>query len=325
MSNDTRKRLIKLIVQGHTESPSNKLLITDICDRANITRQAFNRYYSDLKPYVKNDKPLSDLLSELDEQSDGEVLDNFHRKIDELQKEISRLNESHKREIKHLENRLTTTLMNDDITLFNSEELRIRLDKQSLHNNKLIKEITNLETELTITKSQAQTTPHKNLVADFKVIEEDLAPTFKKYTAKKDIDLFENEKDAAIEKVIQSVNKLCDNKTIVVVFIDRYFCSFEKFVNNYTFSSQSPHLFVRLPIHTRAELRIALNKFSNKATIKLYMPYADSDITLKAQRQFYFNKVPDIELESANKAYLPTMSDQLKLQSICSFLVSASD
>lgn len=325
MSEDTRNRLIKLIVRERIENPSKKLLIADICKRASITRQSFHRYHNDLKPYIKGERAISELLAEIDEQSDNEILNDFYRKSVELDREISRIKDSHRREIKALENRLTTSLMNDDISLFNSEELRIRLDKQSLHNNKLVQRIKNLEMELAVTKSHVQTVPHKNPLTEFTVISEDLNPIFKNYAAKKDIELFESENDAAIEQIIKSTNKLCSYNTVVVVFVDRYLCSFEKFVDNYIFSSQSPHLFVRLPVHTRTELRIALKKFNTKAVLKLYMPYADSETTQKAQRRFYYNEVPSIELEAADKAYLPTISDQFSLQSISSFKVNSSD
>ena len=48
---DTRSLLVELIKQHQLENGLIKLGVAELSMRAGITRQAFNRYYSDLKDY----------------------------------------------------------------------------------------------------------------------------------------------------------------------------------------------------------------------------------------------------------------------------------
>lgn len=57
----TRSKIINAIIEEKVKNPSVKLKIQDICSIAGISRQSFNRYYSDLKPYINGEKPISEL------------------------------------------------------------------------------------------------------------------------------------------------------------------------------------------------------------------------------------------------------------------------
>ncbi|TCB54793.1 hypothetical protein [Acinetobacter terrae] len=321
----TRSKIINAIVKERVKNPSLKLKIQDVCATVEISRQSFNRYYSDLKPYMKGERPISELIKGEDEISSNQLLCSYQSKIIELQEKLRDTEERHIKELAKIKNSITTSLMNNDLTLYDADAVRLQLQKQSLHNEKLIEKINTLQIELS--KQQVRQNPESvitPLSANFEVIEEDFELLFKNYADNQDIDVFENEKESAIDRLTIKTNKLSVNgKAVVVMFMERYLCSFNKFVERYVFDSETLHLFVRLPVHSRSELKLILNKLSKQAEIKIYIPHSDSEAIIKTQRNFFFRNVPVSELQAADKSFIPSVKDGFN--QVCQYRISQGD
>lgn len=321
----TRSKIVNAIVKERVKNPSLKLKIQDVCATVEISRQSFNRYYSDLKPYMKGERPISELIKGEDEISSNQLLCSYQSKIIELQEKLRDTEEWHIKELAKIKNSITTSLMNNDLTLYDADAVRLQLQKQSLHNEKLIEKINTLQIELS--KQQVRQNPESvitPLSANFEVIEEDFELLFKNYADNQDIDVFENEKESAIDRLTIKTNKLSVNgKAVVVMFMERYLCSFNKFVERYVFDSETLHLFVRLPVHSRSELKLILNKLSKQAEIKIYIPHSDSEAIIKTQRNFFFRNVPVSELQAADKSFIPSVKDGFN--QVCQYRISQGD
>ncbi|WP_111860224.1 hypothetical protein [Acinetobacter sp. CFCC 10889] len=290
----TRSKIINAIIEEKVKNPSIKLKIQDICSIVEISRQAFNRYYSDLKPYISSEKPISELIKGEDEISYNRLLSSYQSRIIELQNKLNEIKENNRKEIANIENSLTTSMMNNDLTLYDVDSIRLQLQKQSLHNEKLLDKINFLQTELSkqqIRKVSESVTTSFSTKHD--VLDENFELIFKNYTDNHDIDAFEEEKESAINRMITKLNKFSINReVIIIIFMERYLCSFNKFVQRYVFDSDTFHLFVKLPVHSRSELKLILKKLNNQPTIQIYIPHSESETIIKTQRQFFFQKYP---------------------------------
>ncbi len=321
----TRSKLITVITKEIVENFNTKLKIQDICESVGITRQSFNRYYSDLKPYMKGEKPINELVMNQSDISSNQLLCKYQSKIKELQDELEDIVKSHEIDLSKVKNSMTTSLMNNDLSVHDADNVRLQLQKQSLHSDKLKEKINRLEVELSKqyidNNLKSSTTP---LNDNFQVIDVDFELLFKNFSATQDIDVFEDEKEVAIDNLISMTNKLLINdKTIVVLFMERYLSSFNKFVERYAFNSEDLHLFVRLPVHSRSELKLTLNKFNKQGALKIYIPYSASDTVTKSQRNFYFRNVPETELQAADKSFLPSIKDGF--EHVCQFKIRQGD
>lgn len=58
-----RKLLIEIMVQHHLSGSRSKLKLKDVADYAGISRQALDRYYGDLKPYIAGRRDVADLVN----------------------------------------------------------------------------------------------------------------------------------------------------------------------------------------------------------------------------------------------------------------------
>lgn len=325
MSSTTRSKIVNAIIEENVKNPSVKLKIQDICTIVDISRQSFNRYYSDLKPYMNGEKPISELIKGEEEISSDKLLSSYQSKIVELQNKLNGLEEVHSKEIAKIKNNMTTTLMNNDLTSFDADTIRLQLQKQSLHNDKLLEKINTLQNELSkqqIIQSTNSAIP--SFSAKFEVLEENFESIFKNYKDTDNIDTFEDEKDSAINRIITKLNKLSVNrKVVVIIFMERYLCSFNKFVQNYVFNSDTLHLFVRLPIHSISELKLILKKLNNQSGIQIYIPHSDSEAITKSQRQFFFRNIPNSEFQAADKPFIPSVQDGF--DKVCQYRINQGD
>jgi len=213
---------------------------------------------------------------------------------------------------------MTTSLMNNDLTSFDADAIRLQLQKQSLHNDKLLEKINTLQNELSkqqIMQSTNSAIPSFSAnSAKFEVLEENFESIFKNYKDTENIDTFEDEKDSAINLIITKLNKLSVNrKVVIIIFMERYLCSFNKFVQNYVFNSDTLHLFVRLPIHSRSELKLILKKLNNQSGIQI----------TKSQRQFFFRNIPNSEFQAADKPFIPSVQDGF--DKVCLYRINQGD
>lgn len=215
--------------------------------------------------------------------------------------------------------------MNNDLTLYDADTIRLQLQKQSFHNEKLLNKIDYLETELSkqqIRQNIESITP--TFSAKYEILDENLELIFKNYTDKHDIDTFEDEKESAINRMITKLNKFSVNReVIIIIFMERYLCNFKKFVQRHVFDSDILHLFVRLPVHSRSELKLILNKLNNQPKIQIYIPHSPSETITKIQRQFFFKNIPASELQAADKPFIPSVQDGF--DTICLYRINQGD
>lgn len=321
----TRSKIINAIIEEKIKTPSIKLKIQDICSIVKISRQSFNRYYSDLKPYINGEKPISELVNDNNEISSNQLLSSYQERIIELQNKLNLIEENYNKDIDKVKKSLTTSLMNSDLTLYDADTIRLQLQKQSLHNEKLLDKINFLQTELSKQQIRQNTeSVPPTLSAKFEVLEEKFELICKNYADSNDIDTFENEKESAINHMVTKLNKFSANReVIVIVFMERYICSFNKFVKNYVFGSNTFHLFIRLPVHTRSELKLILKKINHQPEIHIYIPHSESEAITNTQRQFFFKNVPEAELLAADKPFIPSVQDGFK--KVCQYRINQGD
>ncbi|MGX9219284.1 hypothetical protein ACWV27_12885 [Massilia varians] len=310
---DTRRRIVQVIVQHYLEGGEGRLTIQVASTRAGISRQAFNRYYDDLKPYVLGQRPAVDLL-EVAPNNLQLMLVKCQVRIHELQDEVSRLHAERDSYAERLRHDYISTLMNSDIALHNSVELGKTVEKQALHNDKLIKDIQNLKVELALAKAQNVARDSLNIISSEEQknvvsFDPDLSIAFRNYFRKQDVDVFEDEKADVIEKAVKKISKACSSGCErVVIFVDRYMCEFKKYYAYLIDQGLKDAIVVRAPLHNPVEIKSFVKKISAGLRVELHVPVCTSDIVLKAQRKFLFQETPAIEFDSADKMALPTIN-----------------
>ena len=313
-SKRTEQKLIRVIAEHHLEGCVGKLTIQVASERAGITRQAFNRNYSHLKPYVLGKRPVEELLMGSEEDVRG-LLAKCQTRVRDLLQELDNLRIGQEKSIELVRDTYITTLMNSDIALKNSDEIRETLEKQAMHNEILVKENQKLKLELTTARARDISLVEKvqkqaRSIAEVIVIEPDLDAVFQKYFAHLDRTTFEDEKDAAIENMLKKANKLCHaGITNVVLFVDCYLSSFRKYSENFCSGQEGKILLVRTPIFNRVELKLFLGKIHAGTPVAILMPFCASEPIIKAQRKFLFRDVPEIEFAAADKMLPPPIQD----------------
>lgn len=312
--NSTEQKLIKVIAEHYLNNGIGKLTISSVSEKAGISRQSFNSYYKHLKPYVSGERQIGELLREGDGENNN-LLVKVQKKISELQNELQQIQEKHTKELEDVKARYITSLMNNDITLKETDEVRLALEKQALHNEQLLNQKKSLEQELMLLKARSynlQSSGENSSTDGGEVIlvDPDLSSVFSNYEKTKDIDVFEDEKEVVLEKTIKRINKFCIlDGTEVVIFIERYISNFDKFAKSYKTTGNGTRVLVRLPIFTRSELQIFISKISPIRPVTVYVPYCESEVVTKAQHKFIFRDVPDYEIEAADKYMMPSIKD----------------
>jgi len=324
--NETKQKLITLIAEHQFANPGKKLRIGDLSDQAQISRQAFNRYYNDLKPYAQGLKPIGELLAGADQAETSELLTRSHTTLLDLTQQLALQKKQFELEKEKILTSHITTLMNDDLTLFSANEIQQTLARQTLHNENLLKDISNLKLELLKTQQKSlmaqpsRPSPSSNKI----IIDTDLSDIFSEYHKNGDHDVFEDRKEQALDNVLTKINKLCrTSDSVVVIFTERYISSFQAFADEYIAKSDTQHIIIRLPIYTRAELKVFISKLSNTSSIKIHTPYCESQGVVKAQRAFHFRNVPDFEAKAADQAHTVTMDPAI--DEICIFKIRQGD
>lgn len=313
--NSTEQKLIKVIAEHYLNNGIGKLTISSVSEKAGISRQSFNSYYKHLKPYVSGERQIGELLREGDGENNNFLLVKGQKKISELQNELQQIQEKHTKELEDVKARYITSLMNNDITLKETDEVRLTLEKQALHNEQLLNQKKSLEQELMLLKARSynlQTSGENgsNDVGEVILVDPDLSSVFSNYEKTKDIDVLEDEKEVILEKIIKKINKFCMlDGTEVVIFIERYISNFDKFVKSYNATGNGARVLVRLPIFTRTELQIFISKITPIRPVTVYVPYCESETIIKAQHKFIFRDVPDYEIQAADKYVMPSIKD----------------
>ena len=147
---------------------------------------------------------------------------------------------------------------------------------------------------------------------------------FKNFKNKGNLDVFEEEKDIAIENVLKKINGLPENKKVeIVIFIERYLCKLETFVSRIKRSASEHTVIVSLPVHSSVELNLYVRKLKCRGVVSLWWPTLNSEVITKAQRKFHFSNIPSDEFTNADKMSLPKVSSDIN--EVTQFLVSQGD
>lgn len=321
----TRAKLIQIISEHHYSLPGKKLGVSELSDRVGITRQAFNRYYGDLKDYAWGRKPLSDLLTGSAPNA-TELLAQSHTRLLELNEQVETQQAQFAKEKDKLRNGLITSLMNDDIVRFSANEIRQSMQQQLLHNEQLLRQVNELKLAAIQSDQEkaAEIPAAQRLIAHKIALEANLLSAFAAIHKNEDIDNYELLKEKAIDEVLGKINGIArTTATTLIVFVERYISSFQKFVDNFYLPNSGQIIIVRLPIASSLELKSWMAKVIKPTPIKVYFPMCDAPAIVKAQRAFHFRSTPDFELEMADKFSTINMSPLM--DELCIFRVNQGD
>lgn len=303
--NATEVKLIKLIAKMQIENDGKKLKQKDVLENAGMTRANFNRYYSHLAPYITGEKNALSLASYLDGDNTSlnqEVIE----KLTEVSQELDEVKSNFDKDLENAINKHITTLMMNDKVFHDSDDIRKELEKQALQNDSLNSKLKAKELEVTkLKQALLKNTPNSG---DHEVssIEPDLEPVFKNFKQTGDEDVFEVEKEVAIEKLAKNSRRIINSGNIrIVLYIDRYLCKFEKFLSDY-FRPTQDSLVIRLPLFAHEEIDEFVELLDTSLPIDVYYPVSESQVVTKAQRKFFMNHVAKYELECADEFHVPS-------------------
>lgn len=318
---DTRSRLIELIKAHQLEYGLTKLAIGELSTRAGITRQAFNKFYKDLKPYSLGTS-ITDLLSE-DNESVLAFLDKRDREVAELQKEIRHLKVQYKKDLELATTKHITSLMNNDIIAFSVMEVNSLLTTQSLHNESLKAKIRHIQLDhtkqlMSVTSALPSSSDAgagagvsgvtKN-AQNFLTFAIDLDKASTAYHKDNDFDLFEDIKEAEIRKIIQILNGFPDPGQIDLhIFQERYISSFEKFSATIPAKHKQMTVVVQIPWYTQEDLGVFLSELNPIHKVIIHIPFSSSEAIVAAKRRFDFRAVPEEEILDAENAKMPQIT-----------------
>lgn len=311
---DTRNKLIGIIKQHQLDNGITKLPIGKLSELAGITRQAFNRYYGDLKDYAKGSQSISKLLVS-DCTSLSQLLESKEKRLAQLEFQLIEIQATHKAELAETLNKHITSLMNNDVMIYESGQISATLTSQNNHNAQLIKRVTELEVSNTKLIADATSTYSFNNASNsikssknFIPLEIDIKALCKSYAVSNDFDEYEDAKDAEIQKNIKIIKALpILEKVDVVVFQERYISDFGSFCK--TINPRPDHILVvlQLPLYSRAEIQLIIKELTPVASISIYVPYSSSEAVIASKRKFIYRGVPEEELKDADEARVPLM------------------
>ncbi len=305
---ETRRKLIDIIADHQASQPSIKLPMGELANRAGISRQAVHRYHSDLKDYAYGVKPIGDLITDTTSIRAKELINQNQASLKELQQKMAQLGAEHERDMNKTLDSHITSLMVNDVTLHGANDVRVTLEKQTLYNLELKKQLHQVEMELARAKQPATVSltgdSDLGIVKGEKIkVDIDLSKAYELYAPAKSVDDFEDKKELALSATLKHINKLSsDKKCHIVIFAERYLARFSVFFDNFECHNDSLHIVVRLPIFDRTELKLFLSKLPPAQFLSVYIPHSDSRSETNAQRGFYFGNTPKIELDSADNA-----------------------
>lgn len=313
-SQKTRDRLIAIIKAHQLQHGHKKLGVSQLADAAGISRQAFNRYYGDLKDYATGKESIARLLVD-DNSSLSEIIENRDERIARLENELTNVKSAHKRELENVVNNYLSTLMNNDILAFEASQISATLTSQGNHNahlNKLVTELEVKNAKLTLDiaslnndTSNIATKSDKNFLS----FDLNLDSAKKIYTETKNISDYEDYKDRKIYEIAEQIKKLPNPELIDILFFqEKYISNFQLFCKRTTPPKNRLLTVIQLPIYSQEEIKLLIKKLSPISSFSIYVPYCASEAVLSAQRKFSFRDIPPEELSYADQAKLPLMS-----------------
>ncbi|MFZ3024410.1 hypothetical protein [Pseudomonas sp.] len=317
---DTRTRLVKIIKEHQLEHGLTKLAIGTLAESAGISRQAFNRYYGDLKPYCLG-KSVSVLLTE-DPSSIHDVLIKREEEILSLKSEIDSLKKQHQKDLAQAIDQHISTLMNNDILALEANEISTLLINQNQHNEMLKLKLTQLELERArsiISSIDNELAPGttikraKNLIT----LAIDLSNACKRFQNDNDFDSFEDAKDSLINNHLDQLNKLPKPSDAELhIFQERYISPFDNFAAELPAKEGKVIIVIQLPLYAQADLSVFLSRVKRFQRVIIHVPFCTSDAVIAANRKFLFRNIPEYELVDADKAKAPLTTwgfDEIRL------------
>ncbi|QIB52412.1 hypothetical protein [Pseudomonas sp. OIL-1] len=323
-ANDTEQRLIRLIAEHYMDAGHERLTIQEISARGGITRQAFNKYYKHLTPYVKGALPIGMLVPD----PSPELLSKYQDRITVLMNEIANMRRRHVEEVDDVKNSYITSLMNNDLSLMEGDEVRQQLRKQALHADKLV--MSNKELQSKLNKAGAAVEKlmrgdsYKSGEYDTIKLSPNLDSAYSVYLQTSDCENLEDRKDVELDKLVKDINRnLSSGGGHVVLFVDRFIACFDRFASLYRTSRNGPVIVARVPVFSRPELQMFSKGIESTATKEIWVPWCSSESVIRAQRQFSFRAVPEIEKEAADRMSFPSLEDGY--EAVCLYKVSQGD
>ncbi|ORL48574.1 hypothetical protein [Pseudomonas putida] len=295
----TRQRLIDVIIDTHFNR-GGPLQVSSVAEEAGISRQALHRYYGDLISYIKGDKDVSALLPKSASNSISGFLIATQERASELEQRLAVVEKAHRAELKAVLGRHITSLMNNDITLFETDSVRVTLDKQTTLISHLTAKLDQTKAELTKAKLNATNQRLVGTPGARIVYEPNLKPAFAAFKKDGDYKTYLNEKNKEISKVIERVNQHETPSTPLIIFVDRLISDFEDFLGQLP-APRATEIVIRLPVFTAMEIKSYLRKIE-KTSISLHVPECPSPAETAAQRAFRASRSPAEELSAAGKA-----------------------
>lgn len=314
-SQETRDRLVSIIKQHQLEHGHSKLPVAKLAEAAGISRQAFNRYYGDLKDYSIGKASIARLFVD-DSASLNELIENKDERILRLERELVTARETHKAELEAIVKNHISTLMNTDIMAFEASQLTSTLINQGNHNAYLNKRVTELAVNnaklaldiVTAANSDASNATEKS-DKNFIAFGLDLSAASKAYASSKNFIGYEKSKDEELLNTVRKIKKFPNPENIDILFFqEKYISDFQVFCNK-TYPTKARTLIViRLPLYSQEEIKILMKGLSPISSFSIYVPYSSSDATISAKRQFSFRDVPPEEITDADNAKTPSMA-----------------
>ena len=310
---DRRSFLIQILIDHHLEGNPYKLKLKQLADRAGISRQALDRYYGDLKPYLTGRRNIADLVSGEDQKIKIEAQALLNESAEKHAQEIENLKIRHQKEMQKALDSHITSLMNNDILMYESTKIRTSLERQTLHTADLIKQNQTLNLQLALGAEGSATGIHLNgAPKQNKVIFDlDIEMLCSEYQKSKSIDVFEESKNAQLRKIRDKLSTYADSPNVhVVLFADRYISRFKTFAERYVSQREETCLIVRLPLFSRSEVKNVTSSLPRRFKVSIHVPYSESESEKKANRVFLLKGLvlPPEETRAADHADSPSIN-----------------
>ncbi|KEZ27686.1 hypothetical protein D5S10_09015 [Pseudomonas savastanoi] len=310
-ASETEERISSIICEHFLSGTQEKLTVSLVSERAGISRQAFHKKYLHLKPYLTGQRRVDELF--LRQSVDPiKVILQTQNLVRDLQGQLHEARSNQAAEFEEFENNVLTSLMASDILTHRAKELTAELRKKALHVEMLKRQLSEKEVELALQASDSTVSLPAAFAKnpDLHVFKPDLAAALAGFLSNSEKETYGALKRKAIDAMQHRVLKILKQGTIrVVVFQERYLCSFEKFVDRYFSRTTSSLVVLNLPLSSRLETQEFLRALKGAVPLELYVPHCDSEAVVKAQRAFLFGNIPDFELKATDREPLPTIHD----------------
>ncbi|TPG73947.1 hypothetical protein [Pseudomonas arsenicoxydans] len=301
MSSETRQRLVTIITDRVLSGAARTINISDLATAAGISRQAFHRYYSDLKPYANGTRPATELLDQ-DFLTSKDLLSKAQLRITELTNQLNNVEHLHAIQLRRTVDQHITSLMNNDLAIFEADSIRSASEKQSLVIADYVAQIQALKTQLAQTELRKQT-PVEDSLAQVLYFEPKLNTAYQQFQTSHDIKAYEAHKDREMLKIAHKINALHPSDVELVIYIDKYISQFSNFKHKFREHHGTPLCVVRAPVYDLTELQATfLDYITSPCRIALHVPQCESSAAAAAQRAFFVRNVPAEVLNAADHA-----------------------